>query len=356
MFIFSGASKNDKRNFIGAAPSLRATLKSEAGVKNFKDLLVDTADKGIQFQPRNARQVKYYKGVSQPGRKIGPDSIVTVHELAYAIPDFIWSIRTFPDLVVCFGLPALLHIVMECPSILVSYDTTFELGDFYLSVLVLKTSAFQECPCVPIGFVLHEWKFQAVHVEFCEALAARMKKTDVVIVTDGEAAIVNAFASTFPKWHLVACWNHILLDIEYWIKRHAGKSADVTVYKSNVRELLTSNSLAELAAKELTLQAAWSEAFKIYYETHIKHRLLVAYTGHLRSIGLSTDSITTNMSESLNRVIKVYQELSEQTPDLCILSLFRLQLYYRAEMDRASSTFGIYTVQMDSDIKTGEHD
>jgi len=42
---------------------------------------------------------------------------------------------------------------------LLSYDTTFQLGDFYVSVLCFRHTLFKEAPVIPAAFLVHERKF-----------------------------------------------------------------------------------------------------------------------------------------------------------------------------------------------------
>lgn len=325
-------------------------MKQKATTTSFKELVVESSSEGIQFQPRDKYQCNYYKSIVNPHRKLGSDAIVTVSELAYSIPDYVWSIGIFPDLVISFGIPSLMKMVQTSDSILLSYDTTFLLGDFYLSVLVLKLSAFCEAPIIPIGFVLHDRKFQAVHASFCEQLRPRLKVAgNVVLVTDGELAITSAFKEAYPKWRMVNCWNHILTDVESWLKRHDGKASDIAIYKSNVRELLQCESAGELGTKMSTLEPLWSQSFQTYYNNHLVKRVETAYTGHLLSIGLQVKSITTNMSESVNYVIKEFQGWKESTGDICLLSLYRLHLYYQSVILRSADGFGPYTLRTVND-------
>ena len=123
-------------------------------------------------------------------RKFGNDPLLAVHEVAYMLPQFVWSIRTYPDLVVVFGLPSVLELLNDSSTLFFSYDTTFNLGDFYLSVLVVKLSTMREEPCVPVAFVLHERKFHSVHLEFCKLLEERLRKNgNTCLVTDGEIGL-----------------------------------------------------------------------------------------------------------------------------------------------------------------------
>jgi transposase-like protein len=202
----------------------------------------------------------------------------------------------------------------------------------------------QEMPCIAVAFVLHERKFEAVHREFCENLKKRFTCVSTpTLVSDGEVAIVKAFQTVFPTWHIVGCWNHILTDVEMWLKKHGGQLSDILVYKSHIRELLQCETDGEMNTKVGTLQQTWSESFREYFESKLRHRILQSYAGWLKAIGLKGNSVTTNMSESLNAVIKRFQQWKEQSPDLCLLSLYRLQLYYMSQVQRSLRGFGPYT-------------
>ena len=41
-----------------------------------------------------------------------------------------------------------------------SYDTTFQLGDFYIPALIVRHIIFRENPCMPALFLIHERKLQ----------------------------------------------------------------------------------------------------------------------------------------------------------------------------------------------------
>ena len=61
---------------------------------------VESQNKPLHFQPRNARQVKYWRAKTADCSKICRDAFVAVHELAFMLPFFMWSIVTMPDLVI----------------------------------------------------------------------------------------------------------------------------------------------------------------------------------------------------------------------------------------------------------------
>ncbi len=72
----------------------------------------------------------------------------TLHELAYDISPFVISIKTFPDVLIVCGhsslseeLNSMLQAESESPQLL-SYDTTFQLGDFFLSAFLFRHTIF----------------------------------------------------------------------------------------------------------------------------------------------------------------------------------------------------------------------
>jgi len=232
---------NAKRavNFLRTAKSVTGQLSD----KNSKlsDIRVKTANEAEQFQPRNANQKRYFKHKSQ----VTTDSFLVLHELAYMLPGFVWSVTTFPDLVVLFGLPEMLNLLEKCSSdvLLLTYDTTFALGDFYVTTLVAQLSTFNERPIWLVAFMLHERKFQKLHEQFCHSIASHLPSlwcAALHICTDGKNGCSNAIQQVFPNWLLFNCWNHILRDVELWLKKHGACKEETCVYKTHVRNLLTS--------------------------------------------------------------------------------------------------------------------
>ena len=88
-----------------------------------------------------------YKELQQS--RILHDSLFNIHEIAYEIKDFVWKITTYPDLVCIFGMRRLLDelekvLYLRCEGQLLSYYTTFQLGDFYLSTTIQTCYFYSE--------------------------------------------------------------------------------------------------------------------------------------------------------------------------------------------------------------------
>jgi hypothetical protein len=79
--------------------------------------------------------------------------------------------------------------------LLVSYDTTFDLGDFFVSVLVYKHAMFQRGNTIPVAFMIHDRRSGELHVRFfrtIKSLVPNLSKGTPVIVTDREPGIAKA--------------------------------------------------------------------------------------------------------------------------------------------------------------------
>ncbi len=161
--------------------------------------------------PRNKRQIINLQQRERQRTRLSHDALYNLHELAYDLGDFVKQIATFPDLVVICGLPGLLtefDLLLQLESTnsqLLSYDTTFQLGDFYLSPLLYRQNLFSGSPVIPALFLIHERKFKSVHEQFMKCLSQlvpTLVKGDMVIplVTDEEVGINSVSAGMHCKF------------------------------------------------------------------------------------------------------------------------------------------------------------
>jgi len=347
---FPHGNSNKPANFLPAAKSLTITMGDKA--TSLCSLQAATLEEPEQFQPRNNNQKRYFERKSE----LNADSFMVLHELAYVIPQFIWQITTYPDLTVFFGLPQFFSLLDSCYSILLSYDTTFQLGDFYVTTLVIQNGLFEERPIFPIAFMLHERKFQKLHEDFCTCLSKMLPSAcqgqPINICTDGESACSNAIQKAFPHWNLVSCWNHILLDVEYWLKKHDGGKNDISLYKTHVRDILQSKTHEELCMTTTSHQATWSQAFADHYRTYIEPKVKTSCQYKLLQSGIESDGVTTNNSESMNAVIKRFQDFKEVPVDKVVYAMFRLQVAYGMRINKSLRGFGPYIAVSEHQLTT----
>jgi len=134
----------------------------------------NTAPAPITSAPRNVEQIRNTKKIQRNLARLSHYALYNVHELAYD-SNCIHYIVTYPVLsVICYN-PDLVEVFnsllssftdQDKPTVTVTYDTPFNLGDFYVSVLLFRETEFDPSPIVPLAFLLHERKLQSTHDEF----------------------------------------------------------------------------------------------------------------------------------------------------------------------------------------------
>ena len=123
---------------------------------------------------------------------------------------------TRENMCVVVGLPAMIADFNELfghTQPVLYYDTTFSMGDFYVSTLLYRHSVFQGSPVMPLLMLLHERRTADSHELLFKWFQRLTSVTSVTCVVDREQSITKAVKAVFPDANIVYCWNHILGDI-----------------------------------------------------------------------------------------------------------------------------------------------
>ncbi len=153
-----------------------------------------------------------------------------------------------------------------------------------------------------------------------------------------------ALKKNFTTLSIVFCHNHILRDIEHWVKGHGGKREDVKVLKDHVEQLIDSTTPGEFEARYHAFAQGWPEDFLCYFDQHLKSDIFentaAFYTKQF--VAFKDKTTTNNMSESMNRMIKNQNEWRGLQVDAMVLSLYYMQSYFLFEFQRAKCGLGNY--------------
>lgn len=196
---------------------------------------------------RNLNQVKMAAKHMKAKRRISHDQLYNSLQLAYQIDGFVHGITVCPDLAIVFGSTEIIQEVNKLlkvksdEPVLMSYDTTFELGDFYVSILVAKHILFRGGKTVPVTFMIHGRQSQHLHDSFWRKIKSLMQNIvdgRHVLVVDREIPFQNVVSDVLQNLKLVLCWNHIKRDLIYKLKKSRAKSDDLTVYSHQLEQLL----------------------------------------------------------------------------------------------------------------------
>ena len=86
--------------------------------------------------------------------RLSRDAVYNLHEFAYD-SNFIHRIMTYPDLSLIRYNPSIVELFSsllssaadsDIPTVNMTYDTTFNLGDFYVSILLFRETGFHPSP------------------------------------------------------------------------------------------------------------------------------------------------------------------------------------------------------------------
>ena len=209
--------------------------------------------------------------------RLSHDLLYNLHELAYDINEFVHKISTYPALIVVCGLKPMLKEVNHLLQLhlitsqqLLSYDTTFQLGDFYMSTLLVRNILFKKSPVMPTMFLLHKRKLHTTHLEMMQIVASQLPslvhgKARIPMVTDDEKGFIHAVDQTLPNVQRFYCWNHIIISAKLWLRNHGAESNEIPIYVSHLRDLFHQATRKDYDDRFEELKVDLSEAFLLYY-------------------------------------------------------------------------------------------
>ena len=305
------------KNFVRTCPSTMKKISKDCKLHKanvvYKQEVSQASITGNQVPtvlPRNLKQLQNLRFKHLSESRLSRDDLYNLHEIAYDNDSFVHKIITYPDLTCICGLGTILneaHKVLQLkdPGQLLSYDTTFQMGNFYVSTLLFRHLIFQESPCIPAIFMIHERKFTETHQElFKQAgnLIPSIKSSKSCIVTDRESAIMKAVELELPTLHHLQCWNHLYRDIRFWLRKHGAPNTDIAVYIDDISHLFQACTAEEYNKHLLEFSKTWDPTFEQYFKKEI-HPLVPDHIGRwkLESLQLynSYSGVTNNQSEGL---------------------------------------------------------
>ena len=176
-----GNRKRNNRPHKRSKPSLINTIKSQtngapkAVFESMKSEQPESLITGISI-PRNTGQIKNIQAKFRKDGKLSHDSLYALHLLVDYLDNYILSIKSTPDLEVIVGNNEIFEEFKKVLTISVFYDTTFCLGDFYVSTLSFQHLMFKEKPIIPVAFMIHERKFQKCHEQLFDLIKSKIPK------------------------------------------------------------------------------------------------------------------------------------------------------------------------------------
>lgn len=303
-----------KSNFVRTLPSYLKSCEKKVAVEKASVVYkkevaqIKNSESMPITLPRNMQQMRNLRFKQIKEKRISSDAIYNLHELAYSVPGFVRKIVTYPNLICVCGLEEIVEemnriLLLNENGQLLSYDTTFQMGDFYVSSLIFRHLLFEQQPCIPVLFLIHERKFTETHKELFHLsgeLIPLMKKLSLPLATDREKAIVTAIKHELPNINLVHCWNHLMRNVEKWC---ISNDKDVVLHSNHVQCLIEADDENAYAEMLSNFRSKWDPEFEDYYMNHIDTDILSIGRWNLEKLNIyhPYSGVTTNQSEALNR-------------------------------------------------------
>lgn len=357
-----GNDKAGSRNYVRTQPHVLRNIAASTTTQSVNSVYQTLVALSGPVQPssstsapRNYEQVRNTMKQQRNSQRLTHDAIFNLTEFAHDT-DFVKRILLFPDLeVVMVNEAAVVNFRSllteqndDRPPQQLSYDTTFCLGDFYLSVLLYRETEFDPSPVVPLAFYIHERKLQSTHDAFMSYMASILPElksaTNVYIVTDGETAITTSIKNNFPGLRSFLCWNHIVQDCKRWLRNHGvSNSQEMLFYTDSLRTLLLSSDLAAYGQELLQRTTTWSQPFTKYFLDTFHP--VIDKIGSWEQRRYGGELLTSNQSESFNSTLKKLQQWKEAPVDAMVLVLYRLAQAYENEIARGRAGLGNYKLR-----------
>ena len=301
------------------------------------------------------------------------DIVATMALQKNHLSSFIHCVSTNPDLQVFAGLNQAFKIANRIfhhsskTSIhkqLICYDTTFNVGNYYLSTILIKNVELGDEPMFPVAFFIHDRKKMDDHRAFLKFVFNRLQvNQNIPVVTDRERAITNVFLEMpETKNNHFCCFNHIISDAK--LKANSlmdSKEAQFCI--NDMYKLLKAKTLQNYSDLKKELEQSWGQVFGNYFNTNLHpaleknfqqldtkrysvfvkgdENLLIQQKPDGKTNETKDLTITNNLSESFHSALKrVFDKGMLQRTEHVLISLYMYQVHCIQEFDRAIAETG----------------
>ncbi|CAG7818361.1 unnamed protein product [Allacma fusca] len=171
------------------------------------------------YTPTSKKQV--YNISTEIAKSRKQDDLFNLYDLSVHSHGFVHLLDLANGLKVVLGISPLLDHVERLYSvndfIYFYYDTTYSLGDYFVSILSLEHRHFRSkrdngYPTIFVAALLHEFTDHSVHKGLFSILKDRIPSFNtekLVLVMDREAAITKAIRLVNPDVKVFYCWRHL---------------------------------------------------------------------------------------------------------------------------------------------------
>ncbi|CAF1201397.1 unnamed protein product, partial [Didymodactylos carnosus] len=169
---------------------------------------------------KNKRQIRYRRQKILNELKLTHDDIYACYSIGINYPEFVRMMILLPRIVIICAHQAAIDsfnslLKITTTHIVISYDTTFNLVDGYVSSLIYHHDGFIQQPSIVLAYMIHDVKQEQSHLHFCRVIndLCPQLHSKCLLISDNEKSFKNAFQKVFPDLIQMRCHNHLYRNI-----------------------------------------------------------------------------------------------------------------------------------------------
>ena len=301
--------------------------------------------KGMQLLPRNIQQIKNYRRTGKSKDDNVLYSVMLQCKLADGISGaFVRDVKAAPDPQCVLFFDWQLNDLVRCATnpnafSILTADTTYNLGDFYVTPTTYKhlMLASRKHPTIAGPILVHQRKDFGSFNYFASTLISFDKKLQHLQAfgTDGDQALIEAFAHNFSSAAQLRCFLHVKQNITTKLRDSGIPLSVAQEFVSDIfgrrvgdtyeEGLVDSNCASEFDSRLQNCQDSWNARESLYqrpdqpsfFEYFVQHFARTIRHTMLKDIrtavglGSPPTIFTTNSSESLNASLKKKMNFKE---------------------------------------------
>jgi len=190
-------------------------------------LLMAQANLTKYAEPRNQKQAaNTIYGMRLLARVVQHDELYAGYAIGAQLPQSVAHFALLPELDVwIFNFPVLKLVRLLVSSgvmVLFSYDTTFDIGNYYVSFLVFHNSYLKSSSILLLASRIHSSRKLDGHQSFLRQLLVatlKMESNHYRITVDREPSIVQAILGIHGHSPIIYCALHMSRNLRYWLSR-----------------------------------------------------------------------------------------------------------------------------------------
>lgn len=367
-----GNAKKSSSAYYATAPSVRKDIANRSKtamptqiINSFKtvpDSPVisnegEVKDVNPVLTPRNKSQIRNIRRKQKISNKkegaVKHEDLVTLHSLGTELVGFTHYVSTHPEFACIVGLN---DFAVEIESLLkltnnmlvFTFHECYKVGRYYVTPFNFIHVTFTELPTIPCFFLLSDtcdfFNYRKLLQTALDNIPS-LEGISTVVLTNQEYIFTTALSMTFPNWTHVYDWEILLGVARTFLRKLNLDVKDISLRIKQLKALMSSETLEDYRTELERLKKDWPMSFCDYYlqvlrepvETKLGRWLLERYKLFHPHTGILRGS-----NPELQLIIKHLQDIKELSLDVILPSLYHLQVYLYASIQKSFCKSGRY--------------